>query len=206
MATEDEATVGIKRGRDEAAADGADHGDDGEEEEPAAKEARVEDGAQPPGGEGVGDATADTVAEVDAGVETAADDGAEAEEGADVASAEEPETEPSAVDQLAEALEMLAPVVTKRLDLLHASGLVLEEEIDAASLLLLGEFTPKVAVEIIDTMTKDNLEVSPTPRLPLRSGAFSFSIDTHTDLSFLPPRKKKNTLFFSSPRGPTLVS
>ena len=65
---------------------------------------------------------------------------------------------------------MLAPVVTKRLDQLHASGLVSEEEIDAQTLLLLGEFTPKVAVEIIDQLTKENLEVrtparrSPEPR------------------------------------------
>jgi hypothetical protein len=46
---------------------------------------------------------------------------------------------------------------------------VSEEEIDAGTLLMLGEFTPKVSVEIIDQMTKENLEVSPPTPDPDRS-------------------------------------
>lgn len=130
MAVEDEATAGVKRGREEEDAD----------DQGVAKEARV----APVDGQKA-DGAADGAA--DGGEGGGEDDAAPAEE------------QPSAVDQLAEALEMLAPVVTKRLDTLHASGLVLEEEIDATTLLLLGEFTPKVAVEIIDSMTKENLEV-----------------------------------------------
>lgn len=152
MAAEDEeATAGHKREREDDA-DAADH-----EEAPAAKEARVDGGDGGGGAEAAGagagaggDATAADAEDAAAAAAVAADDD-------DAAPAEE--EQPNAVDQLAEALEMLAPAVTKRLDTLHASGLVLEEEIDATTLLLLGEFTPKVAVEIIDSMTKENLEV-----------------------------------------------
>ena len=78
--------------------------------------------------------------------------------------------------------------MTKRLDQLHASGLVSEEEIDAQTLLLLGEFTPKVAVEIIDQLTKENLEVrTPARRSPKPAPAREIA---------RPPRARSSRSFF----------
>ena len=163
MAAEDDTTTtGVKRDRED------DHGDAAA---PSAKEPRVEG----EGGITATDADADATGGGGSNAPGATDDAeVPSEANADGNGADaRTEGQPSAVDQLAEALEMLAPVVTKRLDQLHASGLVSEDEIDAHTLLLLGEFTPKVAVEIIDTMTKENLEVGqavPCRRRPSSSG------------------------------------
>ena len=130
MASDAEA-AGSKREREE---------DDREEEAPAAKESRVDADA------------ADAAAEPEAltprptRADPAADPAADA-------------PAPDAGNQLAEAMEMLAPKVTKRLDQLHESGLVGEGEIDAQTLLQLGELTPKEAVDVIDMLTKESLEV-----------------------------------------------
>jgi hypothetical protein len=114
MAAEgDDTAAGTKRAREDA------------EEEPdhTLKEARVED-ADVEGEEEAADEEAelddpDGAAEgEDAGEDAAEEEAPVAEE----AAAEEPED--TSVDQLAEALELLAPVVTRRLDQLHASGLV----------------------------------------------------------------------------------
>ena len=169
MSAEAEA-AGTKREREE---------DDHAEDAPDAKEARVDSAdaaeAEAPAPEAAEPATEDKAAEP-AAEEKAAEPAAEEEAG------------PSSVDQLAEALEMLAPVVTKRLDQLHASGLVSEEEIDAQTLLLLGEFTPKVAVEIIDQLTKENLEVrTPARRSPKPAPAREIA---------RPPRARSSRSFF----------
>ena len=168
MSAEAEA-AGTKREREE---------DDHAEDAPDAKEARV-DSAD----------AADAEAPAPEAAEPAAEDKA-------AEPAAEEDAGPSSVDQLAEALEMLAPVVTKRLDQLHASGLVSEEEIDAQTLLLLGEFTPKVAVEIIDQLTKENLEVrTPARRSPEPAPA--------REIARTPRAHSSRSFFFESARDDT---
>lgn len=133
----DDDAAGVKRDRED---------DPAEADAPAAKEARVES-----------DSPADAPHEPAAKAEEAPaeDDRAteHATDRADVTNAEAPDARAT----LAEALELLAPKVTKRLDTLHRSGLVAEQEIDAATLRELGEFTPVQAVEIIDQLTEDSL-------------------------------------------------
>ena len=126
MSAEDDA-AGAKREREEDPADADDA--------PAAKEARVD-------AEAPADASADPAANAEdapAGDAPAGDAPAQEEANAPAAPA------PSAT--LTEALDLLAPKVTKRLENLHASGSVAEGEIDAATLAELGEFSPAQAVD-----------------------------------------------------------
>ena len=137
MSAEDDA-AGAKREREEDPADADDA--------PAAKEARVD-------AEAPADASADPAANAEdapAGDAPAGDAPAQEEANAPAAPA------PSAT--LTEALDLLAPKVTKRLENLHASGSVAEGEIDAATLAELGEFSPAQAVEILDRLTEDALK------------------------------------------------
>lgn len=128
MSAEDN-SVGAKRDRQEP----------GSGDEPVAKEARVDAAANEP---------ASTTEEAPATATDAA---------APVAD-EQKEEQPAPIVTLEEALELLAPKVTKRLAVLHESGLVAESEVEASTLHALGEFTPVQAVEIIDQLTEENLQ------------------------------------------------
>ena len=137
MSAEDDA-AGAKREREEDPADADDA--------PAAKEARVD-------AEAPADAAADPAPNAeDAPAEDAPEGDAPAQDEANAPAAPAPSA------TLAEALDLLAPKVTKRLETLHASGSVAEGEIDAAALAELGEFSPAQAVEILDRLTEDALK------------------------------------------------
>jgi hypothetical protein len=76
--------------------------------------------------------------------------------------AEEPKEEPADKPEpdvtLEDALDSLAPKVTKRLAVLYASNLIAEHEMEAKTLHQLGEFTPAQAVEIIDGISGELLK------------------------------------------------
>ena len=134
---------------------------------PNAKEARVETGSDEPGCDAV-DRDADAVDDVvvanepSAPVEDAPATATETEAFVAQEPAEEPKEEPADKPEpdvtLEDALDSLAPKVTKRLAVLYASNLIAEHEMEAKTLHQLGEFTPAQAVEIIDGISEESLK------------------------------------------------
>jgi hypothetical protein len=134
---------------------------------PNAKEARVETGSDEPGCDAV-DRDADAVDDVvvanepAAPVEDAPATATETEAFVAQEPAEEPKEEPADKPEpdvtLEDALDSLAPKVTKRLAVLYASNLIAEHEMEAKTLHQLGEFTPAQAVEIIDGISEESLK------------------------------------------------